>query len=175
MNWKSFVLGFVIGLLLVPFAAFLYLEAGAAPVATSASPLPLEKFLANMALHRAIGSADLQKMPIEPNEANLLAGAREYREECAVCHGLPGQPEPKVAKGEFPKPPQLFRGKGVTDDPAGETYWKIKNGIRLSGMPAYGSTMGEQEMWQIAALLANADKITPAVRQELAKSETTTQ
>ena len=167
MNWRSFTLGFLIGLVLVPLGAFLYLEAGAAPVATAAAPLPMEKFLAKMALRRAIGSSELQKMPIEVNETNLLTGAREYREECAVCHGLPGKPEPKVAKDEFPKPPQLFRGKGVTDDPPGETYWKVKNGIRLSGMPAYAGSLTEQEMWQITALLANANQLPASVQQQL--------
>jgi hypothetical protein len=40
-----------------------------------------------------------------------------------------------TSKGMYPQPPELFKGKGVTDDPAGETYWKVANGIRLTGMP----------------------------------------
>jgi hypothetical protein len=55
---------------------------------------------------------------------------------CAMCHGLPQQPTPVVAKGMFPKPPQLFQAdEMVADDPPGVTYWKVKNGIRLTGMP----------------------------------------
>ena len=50
-------------------------------------------------------------------------------------------------------------GKGVTDDPAGETYWKIANGIRLTGMPGYKKTLSEKEMWQISQLMADADKL----------------
>jgi len=68
----------------------------------------------------------------------------------------------------FPKPPHLFRGKGVTDDEPGETYWKIANGIRLSGMPGFKQTLTETEMWQTSVLLANADKISDAVKQQLA-------
>ncbi len=56
---------------------------------------------------------------------------------------------------------------GVSDDPVGETYWKIKNGIRLSGMPAYGNAMTETQMWQVSLLLSRADKPLPA---EAAKS-----
>jgi mono/diheme cytochrome c family protein len=59
----------------------------------------------------------------------------------------------------FPKPPQLFTGHGVTDDPAGETYWKTANGIRLTGMPAYKQTLSDQQMWQVSVMLANADKL----------------
>jgi mono/diheme cytochrome c family protein len=63
----------------------------------------------------------------------------------------------------FPRPPELFKGHGVTDDPAGETYWKVNNGIRLTGMPAYGGSLSKDEMWQVSLLLANADKLPPQV------------
>ena len=69
----------------------------------------------------------------------------------------------------FPRPPELFKGTGVTDDPAGETYWKVSNGIRLSGMPAYGNTLSKDQMWQVSLLLANADKLPPPVRDNLQK------
>ena len=67
----------------------------------------------------------------------------------------------------FPKPPQLFH-HGVTDDPVGETYWKIENGIRLTGMPAYRGSLTEDEIWKIALMLANADKL-PAQATDILK------
>jgi mono/diheme cytochrome c family protein len=70
----------------------------------------------------------------------------------------------------FPKPPQFFQGHGVTDDPAGETYWKAKNGIRLTGMPAYGPSVSEQQLWQVSLLLAHADKLPPSVQKVLSGS-----
>ena len=72
-----------------------------------------------------------------------------------------------IAKGMFPKPPHLFKGKGVTDDEPGETYWKVANGIRLTGMPSFRSGLSETQMWQVSLLLANADKISDRVKQEL--------
>ena len=63
---------------------------------------------------------------------------------------------------------ELFNGKGVTDDPAWETYWKAKNGIRLTGMPAFKETLNDTQIWQVSVLLANADKISPAVKAALA-------
>jgi len=71
-----------------------------------------------------------------------------------VCHGLPGQPPIDYATTMFPKPPQLFRGKGVTDDPASETYWKAANGIRLSGMPSFKTKLSDTQLWQVSELLA---------------------
>ena len=68
-----------------------------------------------------------------------------------------------MARSMFPQPPQLWsrRGNGavgVSDDPVGETYWKVKNGIRLSGMPAYGKALSETELWQVSLLLSMANK-----------------
>jgi mono/diheme cytochrome c family protein len=72
-----------------------------------------------------------------------------------------------VGAGEYPHPPQLFKGHGVTDDPVGETYWKVANGIRLTGMPAYNKTLTQDQMWQVSLLLADADKLPANVRTEL--------
>ena len=91
-----------------------------------------------------------------------------YRNHCAVCHGTPGGEQTAIAKGMFPKPPHLFRGTGVTDDEPGETYWKVANGIRLTGMPGFKQSLSETQMWQVSLLLANADKVTDSVKQAVA-------
>jgi mono/diheme cytochrome c family protein len=96
-----------------------------------------------------------------------MAGAQIYRDNCVVCHGLPGMEQSAIAKGMFPKPPHLFRGKGVTDDEPGETYWKVANGIRLTGMPAFKPPLSDTQVWHVSLLLANADKISNAVKEQL--------
>ena len=85
-----------------------------------------------------------------------------------MCHGIPGKKQAPIARGEFPIPPELFKGKGVTDDPAGETFWKIANGIRLTGMPGFNRSLSETQMWQISLMLANADKPPNSVTAVLA-------
>ena len=98
----------------------------------------------------------------------LASGADIYQKNCAACHGLPGQSVPPIGQGEFPRPPQLFTPDGrVSDDPAGVTYWKIKNGIRLTGMPAFGKSLSDMQMWQVAALVARADNLPPQVMDAL--------
>jgi mono/diheme cytochrome c family protein len=64
----------------------------------------------------------------------------------------------------FPKPPQLFTGHGVTDDPAGETYWKAANGIRLTGMPGFKGPLSDTQLWQVSLMLANADKLPASAK-----------
>jgi thiosulfate dehydrogenase len=124
--------------------------------------------LASWALHARVGKEMPTTAPIDASEANLVAGAHLYVENCAVCHGVPGKPQTAIARGEFPKPPHLFTGDGVTNDPPGETYWKTANGIRLTGMPGFGPSLSETQIWQVSLLLANANKLPPSATAVLA-------
>ena len=131
---------------------YLYFSTGIAPVATSAPPMPFEKTLAQMALHARLDKEMPKTAPIAADEAAYTAGAQVYKEHCAVCHGLPGQAQSAIAKGMFPEPPKLMEGKGVTDDPAGETYWKVAGGIRMTGMPGFEKSLSTTQMWQVSLL-----------------------
>jgi thiosulfate dehydrogenase len=165
---KALVLGIVIGVLLMICGAWFYFTTGWAPVAVEDPPMLFEKKLAHGALNARIGKdPHTDPAPVPANEATYLAGADVYKQNCAVCHGLPGEPQTAIAHGMFPKPPELFHGTGVTDDPAWETYWKAKNGIRLTGMPAFKAALNDTQLWQVSVLLANADKISPAVKAVL--------
>jgi mono/diheme cytochrome c family protein len=138
-----------------------------APVATADPPMPFEKKFANMALDAHIEKQHIPPSPLTADEPNFLAGAGVYKQHCAVCHGLPGQTPVDYATTMFPKPPQLFRGKGVTDDPASETYWKAANGIRLSGMPSFKTKLNDTQLCQVSELLAHANEIPEGVKTVL--------
>jgi thiosulfate dehydrogenase len=174
MTWKGVILGFLIGIVALPIAAWAYLKLGYAPVATSAPPMPFETYFAKSALHARVFADAPHTDPVPATESNLMDGAQLYRENCAFCHGLPTRSETAMARGMFPKPPQLLEGKGVTDDPAGVTYWKIQNGIRLTGMPGFQNSLSDEQMWRIANLLANADKLPAAVQDELKRPDSIT-
>jgi thiosulfate dehydrogenase len=164
----KFLFGLIIGVILVPVMVYFYFSTGMAPVATTAPPMPFEKMFANMALHARMDKEVPKTVPIPADEANLAAGAQVYKDHCAVCHGLPGAPQTAIAKGMFPEPPKLMEGKGVTDDPPGESYWKVAGGIRMSGMPGFGNSLSTTQMWQVSLLVANADKLPPSVKDSLA-------
>jgi len=163
----KFIAGLVLGLILIPLAGYLYFTGGSAPVATTDSDMPFENFFAHKALNARLAKDMPKTVPIQPSEANYLAGADLYKQHCAVCHGVPLTPKTAIASGMYPHPPLLFEGKGVTDDEPGESYWKIFNGIRLSGMPGFSKTLSETQMWQIALLVANADKLPPSAKAVL--------
>lgn len=153
------IVGFIIGLGVIPLCALVYIELGCMPVATASAPLPLEKWAAKTALHAKLRSEAPKQSPIQANETNLTAGAEVYRANCAMCHGKLNEGKTQFAKGMFPPPPQFFHGAGVTDDPAGYTYWKVANGIRLTGMPAFAPSLTELQMWQVSEMLANANNL----------------
>ena len=163
-----FLLGIILGVVLVPVAALAWLHFGRVPVAVTDPPLPQERLLTHNALDARIDRELIKTPPIQPDEANLVAGAAIYRDECASCHGYRGKPSPFGAH-MYPDAPPLWEMHhhgsetmmGVTDDPPGETYWKVANGIRLSGMPAFSHVLNQTEMWQVSQLLANADKPLP--------------
>ncbi len=172
-----FLLGVVIGIILVPLAVLGWLHFGKVPVAVSDPPLPQEQLITSGPLEARIHKEMVQKPPIQPQEDDLVAGAHVYSNQCAVCHGFHGQPS-KFGTHMFPSAPPLWEKHhngdvvGVSDDPPGETYWKVANGIRLTGMPAYKGVLTETQMWQVTILLANADKPLPPAAVALLKGET---
>lgn len=165
---KPFLAGVVLGILAFVAGIWFYFSLGLVPVAVTDPDMPFEHQLAHKALQARIERAGEKPSPVPADERNLLAGAGVYTQNCAVCHGLPGQAKTTIAEGLYPRPPQLFKGHGVTDDPPSETYWKAANGIRLTGMPGFKNTLSDTQLWQVSQLLANADKITEPVKKALA-------
>ena len=169
---RLFIFGFVSAFALIVVAGFAFIELGLAPVATSSPPLPFERLITGIALDARVKKEAPTSSPIQPSDDVYFAGAKIYENNCAVCHGLPGQEQTPIALGEFPKPPKLLEGKGVSDDPAGVTYWKVANGIRLTGMPGFANSLTTDQMWQVSLLLANSDKLPPKVVSELQGAST---
>jgi thiosulfate dehydrogenase len=164
----KFGAGLVLGILLVPLFMYLDFRFGRPPVAATDPPLPLEKMMAQTALHARLDREMPRSAPFKADAGVFLEGARVYRENCAACHGLIGEPEPAAARGMFPRPPQLLDPKEmVTDDPPGETFWKAKNGIRLSGMPGFHASLSDEQLWAVSFLLAYADKLPEEVKKEV--------
>lgn len=163
----KFLLGLVVGLIVIPICVYMYFSSGSAPVATKATPMPFEKMLASLALHARLRKEMPKSSPIPADEATFLAGAQVYKDNCAVCHGLSGQPLTAIAQGMFPKPPKLMEGTGVTDDPPEATYWRVSGGIRMTGMPGFEKLLSPTQIWQVSLLVANADKLQKTVKDSL--------
>jgi mono/diheme cytochrome c family protein len=160
---RGFFLGVALTIIAIIAGGYLFVRGGGVSLATTAPPLPLEKTVAELALRASIGKAGALKDPLPVDDENMLAGVKTYKEHCAICHGTAGRPPTAIANGMFPVPPELFDKKDMMDDPEGETYWKVTHGIRLSGMPGFGSTLSDTERWQVTMLVAHADHLSAAV------------
>jgi len=159
---RGVVLGAVAALVALTLGIYLAVEAGLIPANADAKPSRLERWLARTSLHAMLArEAPRAGNPITPTDANLIAGIRLYAQNCAVCHGgADGNPS-KIARGLYQRPPQLAKD-GVEDDPEGVTYWKIDHGIRFTAMPAFGSSLRDQQIWQITLFLKRMDALPPA-------------
>jgi len=163
-----FGLGLGIGILLCPLAVFVYVKSGMMPVTTADPPMPFEKFIARSAISVAIQKEENLKPSFVIAEPEIKNATRLYLNHCAGCHGSIDTPDSKMADAMFPKAPQLFKADDlVTDDPLGKIHWKIKNGLRLTGMPSYQKILSDEEIWQVSSLLQQADHLSELVKKEL--------
>lgn len=169
---RGVIVGFILGVIVIVGGAYFYFASGTAPVAVADPMMPFERKMAHMALSARIDKQHIGESPVPADEPNFMAGAAVYNNNCAVCHGLPDHPVDLVTM-MFPKPPQLFKGGGVTDDPVSETYWKAQNGIRLSGMPSFKSKLNDTQLWQVSQLLAHANELPASVKSALVPSAIT--
>lgn len=172
------IFGVILGFVLAPAVLLAWFRWGHPPVAVADEPLPMERWVTHIPLAARIGRETPPAAPIQADEANLVAGAQVYRDQCAACHGFHGKPS-VFAAHMFPQAPGLWEKHGnsdvvgVSDDPPGETYWKIANGIRLTGMPAFKESLSDMQIWQVSLLLANADKPLPPAALEIVRGEQT--
>ncbi len=160
---KYFLAGVLTTLVALLAGGYLLLQSGRIPANADGKPSRLELWMARTSLratlrHQAPKGPD----PVPLTNANLIAGIRLYGEHCAICHGTSqgtASASP-VAKGEYPRPPQLA-SYGVEDDPPGYSFWKIKHGIRLTGMPSFKGTLTDQQIWTIALFLEHMSTLPP--------------
>jgi mono/diheme cytochrome c family protein len=173
-----FLLGVVLGIVLAPLAVLGWFRFGQPPVAVSDPPLPFERQIVNVPMQARIKREMISTSPVQPDENDLVAGAQVYSDQCSSCHGFYGKPS-SFAAHMYPRAPQLWQkhrrgtGVGVSDDPAGETAWKVDNGIRLTGMPAFKQMLSDTQIWQVSVLLANADKPLPPAALDILRGQQT--
>lgn len=164
---KGIFLGVALTLAVALAGAYAVVRSGLIPANADAKPGWLETWASGTSLDATLArDAPKGDNPVPLNDANLLAGVHLFAQNCAVCHGSAkgaAAPSP-IAKGEYPKPPQMATD-GVEDDPEGDSFWRIKHGIRLTGMPSFGYTLSDRQIWTLALFLKHMDKLPPAVEQ----------
>lgn len=164
---KTVALRIVLMLVLILGGAYMLVRSGFIPANADTKPSWMETWMAGTSL-KATLSRDAPKgqNPVALTDQNLMDGVHLFAQNCAVCHGgAKGVTVPSpIAKGLYQKPPQ-FAIDGVENDPEGYTFWKIRHGIRLTGMPSFGNSLNDNQIWTLALFLKNMDKLPPTVQQ----------
>jgi len=78
-------------------------------------------------------------------------GHSHYQQMCEGCHGAPGAPQSGIAQAFNPRPPELYEPEHSISDEPREAFWIVKHGLRMTGMPAFGSTHTDEQIWPMIA------------------------
>jgi mono/diheme cytochrome c family protein len=162
---KSFWAGMVVTGLVILTGAYLFISMGMMPANADGKPPAIEKWMARKSLHASIQrEAPQGPVPVALNDANLTEGVKLYARNCAVCHGASDGKASNIAQGLYQHAPQLAED-GVEDDPEGVIFWKVKHGIRLTGMPAFSPTLTDEQIWKMVLFLKHMDSLSAPVQK----------
>lgn len=163
--FRGVILGIILAVVATAITGYAIIRTGLMPANADERPPHFEVWAAKTSLHATLRrSAPRVTDPLPATTENLVAGVKLYAQNCAVCHGDANANATNVADGLYQKPPQLAK-EGVEDDPDGVTYWKLRHGIRWTGMPAFGKTLSEKQLWQVTLFLKTMDHLPPAAQK----------
>jgi mono/diheme cytochrome c family protein len=97
-----------------------------------------------------------------PSQGDPAKGAALYHEACLHCHGAPGISAEPFSQGLYPAPADLLSGSIQSEWNGAQLYWIVENGLKLTGMPAFGSTYGKEEIAAVIVFVQRLPKISPS-------------
>ena len=144
-------------LALVAGAGFIW--TGAYPIGADVPHWPLVYNLLEITRQRSIAlrAKDI-RVPALDDPKLIAEGGEHYGAMCSGCHLAPGMTDSEISQGLYPQPPDLTKSRPAS---AAEEFWAIKHGIKLSAMPAWGTTHDDQAIWGLVAFLQKLPGMTP--------------
>jgi mono/diheme cytochrome c family protein len=159
---KSFRI-LVVLIVLLAAAGALFIYSGLFDIAASQPEPAWRAHLFELVKDRAIDH-QVAASPVKPpplGDPQLLrTGLVHFNEMCVVCHGAPGVPKSEIGMGLNPDAPNLSK-EGAEQSPE-RLFWVLKNGIKMTGMPAFGLTHSDAEIWAMVAFLKQLPKLDAA-------------
>ena len=132
-------------------------------------PSGLEKYVARTARRLAVpASAKNEKNPFMPSPELLVEARAHFADHCAICHANNGSGNTEIGQNLYPKAPdmRLAQTQNLTD---GELYYTIHNGIRLTGMPAWGVAVKDDDSWKLVLFIRHLPRLTSAEEGDMQK------
>jgi len=161
------LIGFILALFVLAAAGVGIVLSGAYNVAATAPHTRVGAWLLDTAKRRSIAvRGSSVQTPQQLTEEQALRGFKEFNEMCVTCHGAPGKAPSEAGKGLLPQPPDLAQAVPSWDRP--HLFWIVKNGIKMTGMPAFGPTHEDSEIWDIVAFIERLPTMTAEQYSRLA-------
>jgi mono/diheme cytochrome c family protein len=156
--WRGFISGAFALLIIGGLLAFLL----SPEILKHRSAFPLEEALGQSRIDAAIdGSYKDKTNPVAATPENLTAGKTVYNSNCAFCHGVTGQGDADIGKNMFPPAANLL-DKTTVEKTDGELLWILENGLGFVGMPAFKSTLSQDDLWKATLYIRQLQKGTAA-------------
>ena len=166
---KKIIFTVIITLVVIVASFTVYIYSGTYDVSQLTPHNAITKWIIRTTKHKSINKRikDIQIPPLN-DTAMFIQGFMHYNEMCISCHGAPGINPGEMAEGLYPKPPKFYKSNDMPDP--NESFWIIKNGIKMTSMPAFGPTHSDQKIWAITDFLLNKmNKMSPEEYQSWIK------
>ena len=157
---KTLTFAAVAGILLALLAALLFIKSGAFDVGAAKRHTKFTQWLTHETMvHSVRRHAKGIEPPARTTAAELVAGFCSYETHCVACHGAAAVAREQWVSGMEPQPPYLL---DVTERfTPSELFWTVRNGIKMTGMPAWGQSMSDREMWNVVGWLEASRRLPP--------------
>lgn len=162
-RWKIGLLVVVVAVVVFVYGALLMRRG----FSTREKSSLLEETIARAARNMAIpGSAKNEKNPFSATSETLKEARRHFADHCATCHANDGSGQTEIGQNLYPKPPdmRLPRTQELTD---GQIYYIIHNGVRLTGMPAWGESHQDEDSWELVLFIRHLPNLTEEEKKDM--------
>ena len=159
-------------LLVIVLAAFAAIYLGVYNVGVLNHDNPAMNWILDTSMERSVKHhAQGIAVPALTDRAMIRTGFHQFDAMCAECHGAPGVKPKEIAHGLWPEAPDL--SKTASDWKPEELYWIIKNGIKFTGMPAWGPSHSEEDLWALTAFVRTLPAMSASTYAAMRDSTTT--
>jgi mono/diheme cytochrome c family protein len=159
----------IIVLILILAIGAVYLFGGLYDVSASRKEGAVERWILSGIMESSVKHyARGNNIPDLKDTSLIAEGFEHFKEMCVTCHGAPGEYKSEIGRGLNPEAPDLPKTTGEWSDT--ELFWILKNGIKMTGMPAFGDTHPDDKIWAMVAFVRQLQKMTPEEYQNFSKA-----
>ena len=164
----KFIFGFVTAMALSALVAALLIYGGRYNVSALEPHHPIMAWVLHTTMETSVRHHAEAIVPPANLPARASQGFQDFDEMCVQCHGAPGKERGEVGQGLRPQPPSLV--DAAQRWRPSEIFWIVKNGVHMTGMPAFGPTHDDQRIWDIIAFVGSLKGVTPERYEQMRSS-----